>query len=82
MIETERLILRPFLEADKADVFEYLEHPRVNCFACMKVNSLEEAGKAVLDRAKEKEFYFAIVLKENGKVIGEIDAMPEKSCTG
>ena len=77
MIETERLILRPFLEADAEDVFEYLKKPMVNCFACMKVNSLEEAKNAVLDRSKDKEYYFAIVLKENGKVIGEIDAMPE-----
>ena len=38
MIETERLILRPFLETDAEDVFEYLENPLVNCFACMKVN--------------------------------------------
>lgn len=77
MIETERLILRPFLEADAEDVFEYLKNPMINCFACMKVNSLEEAKNAVQDRSKDKEYYFAIVLKENGKVIGEIDAMPE-----
>ena len=77
MIETERLILRPFLKSDVEDAFEYLSKPMVNCFACMKVNSLDEAKKAVDDRAKEKEYYFAIVLKENGKVIGEIDAMPE-----
>ena len=77
MIETERLILRLFLESDVEDVFEYLKEPMVNCFACMKVNSMEEAKKAVTDRAKDKEFYFAIVLKENGKVIGEIDAMLE-----
>ena len=77
MIETERLILRPFLESDAEDVFEYLKNPMVNCFACMKTNSLEDAKKAVLDRSKDKEYYFAIVLKENGKVIGEIDAMPE-----
>ena len=77
MIETERLILRPFMESDAEDVFEYLKNPMVNCFASMKVNSLEEAKKAVLDRAKDKEFYFAIVLKENERIIGEIDAMPE-----
>ena len=77
MIETERLILRPFQESDAEDAFEYLEHPLVNCFTCMKVNSLEEAEEAVKGRAKDKEFYFAIVLKENEKVIGEIDAMPE-----
>ena len=77
MIETKRLILRPFVETDAEDVFEYLEEPMVNCFACMKVKSLEEAKCAVQERSKNTEFYFAIVLKENGKVIGEIDAMPE-----
>ena len=77
MIETERLILRPFSETDAVDAFEYLNAPMVHCFACMKVNTLEEATKAVLDRAKYEEYYLAIVLKENGKVIGEIDAMPE-----
>ena len=45
MIETERLILRPFLEKDAADVFEYLEKPAVNCFACMSLSSLEEVKK-------------------------------------
>ena len=77
IIETERLILRPFAESDAADAYEYLHEPTVHCFACMKVNSLEEAKKAVLERAKDGEYYFAITLKENGKVIGEIDAMPE-----
>lgn len=77
MIETERLILRPFTQDDTADAFEYLREPLVNCFACMKVSSLEDAEKSVLERAKNKDLHFAIVLKENQKVIGEIDAMPE-----
>ena len=77
MIETERLILRTFREEDAEDLYEYLKEPMVHCFACMKLNSLEDAKNAVLERIKDKEYYFAIVLKENGKVIGEIDAMPE-----
>ena len=77
MIETERLILRPFTERDAADAYEYLKEPTVHCFACMKTETMEDARKAVLERAKDGEYYFAIVLKENGKVIGEIDAMPE-----
>ena len=77
IIETERLILRSFTENDASDAFEYLHEPMVHCFACMKTETMDDARKAVLDRAKDGEFYFAITLKENGKVIGEIDAMPE-----
>ena len=42
-IETERLILRPFRESDAADTLEYLRNPVPNYFACMKLDSLEEA---------------------------------------
>lgn len=77
IIETERLILRPFLESDAEDVLEYLGKPAVNCFACMKLNSIEEAKDEMKKRAGETEYYFAIVLKDTGKVIGEIDAYPE-----
>ena len=79
MIETTRLILRSFREEDASDVFEYLKEPMVNCFACMKVHSLEEAQNAVIERAEDAEYTFAIVLKDTGKVIGEIDAHPESS---
>lgn len=78
MIETERLLLRPFLEGDAADVLEYLREPAVNCFASMKLDSLEEAKKEMKKRVGETEYYFAIVLKDEGKVIGEIDAYPER----
>ena len=79
MIETERLILRPFREGDAMDVFEYLKEPLVHCFACMKLASLEEARKAVMERAEDAEYTFAIVLKYTGKVIGEICTLPESS---
>ena len=79
ILETERLILRPFTEDDVADAFEYLHEPTVHCFACMKTETLDDAKKAVLDRARDGEYYFAITLKDSGKVIGEIDAMPESA---
>lgn len=77
IIETERLILRPFRDGDAEDVFECLKAPSVNCFVCMKLNSLDEAKEEVSKRSGETEYYFAITLKETGKVIGEIDAYPE-----
>lgn len=79
VIETERLILRPFSENDAADVLEYLSELEVNCFTCMKLNSLEEAKSEMKKRTNETEYYFAIVLKHTGKVIGEIDAYPEQA---
>lgn len=77
IIETERLILRPFLESDAEDVYEYLHEPAVNCFASMKLNTLDDARAEMKKRIGETEFFFAIVLKGSGKVIGEIDAYPE-----
>ena len=79
VLETERLILRPFREEDAGDVLEYLKEPLVHCFACMKLNSLAEAQAAVRERAEDGAYTFAITLKESGKVIGEIDAHPESS---
>ena len=79
MIETNRLILRPFRTEDAADVLEYLENPTVNCFACMKLNSLAEAQAAVKEKMGHSDYCFAIVLKDTGKVIGEIEAHPESS---
>ena len=78
-IQTTNLILRPFREEDAGDVLEYLEKPMVNCFACMKLNSLEEAQTAVKEKMSHSEYCFAIVLKATRKVIGEIEAYPESS---
>ena len=78
-IETERLVLRPFLERDAADVLEYLAEPAVNCFACMKLKNLEEAQAEMRKRISGAEYSFAIVHKETGRVIGEIEAYPESS---
>ena len=77
MLETNRLILRPFCRGDEQDLYEYLQEPAVHCFAGMKLENLESAVDAVEERAKAGEYYFAIVEKASGKVIGEIDAFPE-----
>ena len=61
LIETERLLLRPFEVGDAEDVFEYLKKPAVNCFADMKLNSIEEARQEVLQSYLCKMLYSDIM---------------------
>ena len=82
IIETDRLILRPFTESDASDLLEYLQNPTVNCFADMRLPSLAAAKRAVKKRMREKEYYFAVALKDTGKVIGEIFGEPEGTAPG
>ena len=79
MIESARLSLRPFQEEDAADLYEYRKEPLVNCFACMKLDSVEAAQEEIRGRMQGNGECLAIVLKESGKVIGEIEAHPESS---
>ena len=75
-IETKRLLLRPFRESDAQNVLEYLSGPLPHCFAGLRLDTLEEARAEVVKRAADPEYCFAVVLKETGKVIGEIEAEP------
>ena len=76
MITTERLILRPFTENDAADLLEYLHEPTVHCFFDMKISSMDEAKEEAIKRMKT-DCYFAIELKDTGKVIGEVFVHPD-----
>jgi RimJ/RimL family protein N-acetyltransferase len=77
MLETQRLLLRPFREADAQDLYAYRREPLVNCFHSMMLSSPEDALAEI--RKGKRENCFAIVLKETGRVIGEIEAHPESS---
>ena len=50
----------------------------INCFADMKLDSLEAAKAELVNRIGDA-FYLPIVLKESGKVIGEIFGHPERT---
>ena len=77
MLETSRLILRPFEERDYADVYEYTNRQTVHCFADMHFRSPEDARQEMLRRREDADYYFAICLKQTGRVIGEVFAHPE-----
>ena len=77
IIETERLILRPFREGDAADIFAYLRAPTAPCFLSLKLADLAEAEIEVRKRALD-EGCVAICLKQTGQVIGDLFGRAEE----
>jgi RimJ/RimL family protein N-acetyltransferase len=71
IIETERLILRPFRQDDAADLLAYLRAPTATCFLSLKLAGLAEAEIEVRKRALD-EGCVAICLKQTGQVIGDL----------
>ncbi len=75
-IQTERLILRNFRASDAADLLAYLHEPRVRCFLSMKLEDLA-AAQAEAEARSRSDDYIAVCLRESGKLIGDVFAMPE-----
>ena len=72
VIETERLILRPFEQSDLDDFYEYASVEGVGEMAGWKHHENKEKSQSILDLFITEDKTFAIVLKENNKVIGSL----------
>lgn len=70
-IETERLILRNFTENDYDDLYELLSQRKYDDFEAYPDITYENGREHLGYRVGNDEFY-AIELKENGKVIGNV----------
>ncbi len=71
-IETERLILRPWTEADLEDFFAYASVPGVGEMAGWNHHISIEDSQKILDSFIRHKKTFAIEWKESGKVIGSL----------
>jgi ribosomal-protein-alanine N-acetyltransferase len=71
-LETERLILRPFRQGDLQDFYEYASVEGVGEMAGWRHHGSIEKSQEILDMFINEDKTFAIVLKENGKVIGSV----------
>lgn len=72
VIETERLLLRAFKETDLNDFYEYAKVDGVGEMAGWPHHENIEESKKILDRFIKNDIVFAIVYKENNKVIGSL----------
>ncbi len=71
-IETERLILRPFTQADIHDFYEYASVEGVGEMAGWKHHENKDKSREILNLFISEDKTFAICLKENNKVIGSL----------
>lgn len=69
-METERLVLRPWQETDLMDFHEYAQLEEVAGPAGWKVSKDLDMSKEQLKHYMDDKETFALVLKEDGKVIG------------
>ena len=72
VLETERLVLRPFKQSDLRDFNEYASVPGVGEMAGWKHHETIEKTQEILDLFIKEDKTFAIVFKKNNKVIGSL----------
>ena len=70
-IVTDRLIIRRFNETDWKDLHEYLSNETVVKYEPYNVYTETEAKKEAINR-EESESFYAVCLKEMGKLIGNL----------
>jgi RimJ/RimL family protein N-acetyltransferase/uncharacterized glyoxalase superfamily protein PhnB len=69
--ETARLVIRRFRPDDWRDLYEYLSQPETVYYEPYDPFSPEQAKQEAVRRSTDENFY-AVCLKESGKVIGNI----------
>ena len=78
MLTTDRLIIRPFLESDDVDLYEYLSREETYRYEPGKPATREEAREMVAARAGGTDFW-AVTLKEKPqKLIGHVSFIQQE----
>lgn len=72
-LQTPRLLLRPWREEDASDFYEYARVDGVGQMAGWLPHQSIEESRMVLHHFMEEKRCFAVVYRENGKVIGSLD---------
>ena len=72
VIETPRLLLRPYRDADAADLYAYSRDPRVGVIAGWQPHRSEEESLRLLRTVFSAPDVFALELRESGRAVGSI----------
>lgn len=75
ILETERLILRPWQETDAEALYEYAKDPLVGPIAGWPPHTSVENSLKVIQNVLSAPDTYAVILKETGKPVGSIGLM-------
>lgn len=75
-METKRLLIRPFTADDTDDLYAYLSREEVVRYEPYPPFTREQAAQEAARRAADRGFY-AVTLKETGRVIGNVTFFPQ-----
>ena len=75
ILETDRLIMRPWEEADAEECYKYAKNPEVGPIAGWPVHTSVENSREIIRDVLSKPETFAIILKETNLPIGCIGLM-------
>jgi ribosomal-protein-alanine N-acetyltransferase len=75
ILETERLILRPWQESDAEDLYRYASDPQVGPIAGWPVHTSVENSLEIIKGVLSKPEIYAVVLKSAGHAVGSIGLM-------
>ena len=78
ILKTDRLLLRPWDEADAESLFEYARDDRVGPIAGWPVHTSVEDSREVIRTVLSAPETYAVCLKEDGSAIGSIGLMVGK----
>jgi len=74
-LETQRLILRPWEDADAPVLYRYAKDPRVGPAAGWPVHTSVENSLEIIRGVLSEPETYAVVLKENGEPVGSVGIM-------
>lgn len=72
ILETERLFLKPWDEDFADDLYEYAKDPLIGPSAGWLPHESAEESREIIREILKKDENYAVVLKENNKVIGSV----------
>lgn len=76
MLETERLLLRPWRESDAEDLYRYASDSNVGPIAGWPVHTSVENSREIIRDVFSAEETYAVCLKEDRRAIGSIGLIP------